>query len=96
MEATAKLNKVCREVGVCPNGTAAVIKTPGVKYARIMQKEGQKVLAFLWEDDSISSCAFDHGVQCCHTEIDGGSEAYWAWIAHLASKGYKETPIEVS
>lgn len=75
-----------------------VIRTLGVKYARMMQRDGQpvKVLAFLWEDGSITSCAFDskNSVQCCHSEMKGGNEGYWAWIAHLASKGYKEMPLE--
>lgn len=76
-----------------------VVRTLGVKYARMMQKDGHpvKVLAFLWKDGSITSCAFDskNSVECCHSEMNGGPDAYFTWIAHLASKGYKEMPIEV-
>jgi hypothetical protein len=79
--------------------SAPVIRTLGVKHARLMEKDGHpvKVLAFLWEDGSITSCAFDSkkSVECCHSEMNGGPDAYFAWIAHLSSKGYKEKSIEV-
>ena len=75
-----------------------LIRTVGVKYARRMHRDDGKypVLAVLWEDGAISSLAFkDADVVCEHTEMSGGQDAYFAWIAHLAAKGYKEVPIEV-
>jgi hypothetical protein len=88
-----KLLKRVREEQVLPD------KALGVKYARLMQLDGHpvKVLACLWEDGAITSCAFDsrRSVECCHSETDGGQGAYFAWIAHLAAMGYKEMPIEV-
>lgn len=94
MDALEMLNQSCKEVGVCPTVTEEM---PGVKHARLMHRDDGKhaVLTCLWEDGAISSCSFeDNEVKCCHTEKDGGSEAYFAWCAHLAGVGYKEQPIK--
>jgi hypothetical protein len=75
-----------------------VIRTVGIKYARRMHRDDGEypVVAVLWEDGAISSIAFkDKDIACEHTEMNGSQEAYFAWIAHLATKGYKEVPIEV-
>jgi len=86
---TETLNKVCMESGICG---------VGVQYARRMHRDDglSPVLTVLWQDGAITSVAFkDKDVMCEHTEKDGGNEAYWAWIAHLAGVGYHEVPLEV-
>lgn len=105
MDSLEELRKAYeRRLGAGFGGTALpkelpVIKSLSVKYARMMEKDGHpvKVLTFLWEDGSITSCAFDskNSVQCCHSSAPGQDGAYWPWISHLASLGYKEHPIEV-
>lgn len=77
---------------------APIMRTVGVKHARRMHRDDGKfpVVAVLWEDGAITSLAYESAdVVCEYTEMNGGQEAYWAWIAHLAAKGYKEVPIEV-
>lgn len=87
----AALSQACAEEGVCPE------VPPGVKHARYLHRDDGKhaVLTCLWEDGAISSCTMEEKeVKCCHTEKDGGEEAYFAWVAHLAGVGYKEVPVE--
>ncbi len=96
---TRSLSRICEQVGVC-EGELPVITAPGVEHARYMHRDdGQHpVLVVLWGDGAISSCAFESDtvkeVSCCHTEINGGSEAFWAWVAHLSGVGYKAVPLE--
>jgi hypothetical protein len=77
---------------------SGVCQDVAIRYARKMHRDDglYPVLAVLWQDGAITSVAFkDKDTMCEHTEQDGGNEAYWAWVAFLASKGYKEVPLEV-
>lgn len=77
-----------------------LMKITGIKHARKLWKPGEKryILAVLWDDDMITSCVYEGSErQCCHTEANGGEEAYFSFIAHLCSPevGFREERIEV-
>lgn len=80
-----------------------IIKTVGIKHCRKLTKPGEPryILAALYDDGAIVSCVYEKGsteeLECCHTELAGGPDAYFAWVAHLCSPevGFREEPIEV-
>ena len=84
---------------VSEDGLSA-ISAPGIIQARYLHRDdGQHpVLVVLWEDGSITSCAFerdhDTAVSCCHTEVNPDRDSFDAWVNHLVQCGYTEVPIE--
>lgn len=100
MEATAILNKACKEVGVCDS--EALLIAPGIKHAAELFKEGspRKIVMCCWRDGMVTSCVIEMKSgeeQCCYTAEGGGEELYYAFQAHLSSPevGYKVKSIEV-
>ncbi|GAH50346.1 unnamed protein product [marine sediment metagenome] len=103
LKATAILNKVCHELGVCES--EAVLRAPGIKHAAELWKDGSKraIRVACWEDGKVTSCVVEVEADgkikqeiCCYTAEDGGDELYYAWQAHLTSPemGYKIKTIE--
>lgn len=105
MEATARLNKVCHELGVCDS--EAVLRARGVKHAAELWKNSadgkvRRVRLALWDDGAITSCEAtlkdDKEIDgTCYTTEPGQEEAFWAFQAHLSDPriGYKVKSIEV-
>lgn len=105
MEATAKMNKVCHELGVCDS--EAILRAPGVKHAALLWKNSadgvRKVKLALFEDGVITSCEGTYDKEgkeikgTCYTTEPSQEEAYFAFQAHLTSPevGYKIKTIEV-
>jgi len=104
MEATAGLNRICQEAGICDS--EAILRTAGIKHAAELFKEDspRRIRVVCWEDGKVTSCVVEvesdgktKREMCCYTAEDGGEELYYAWQAHLTSPevGYKVKSIEV-
>lgn len=89
-----------RLVGEIDVAEHTLIRTPGVKHAAELHKEGseRKILVCCWEDGCVTSCILESGEQqCCHTAESGGEELYYAWQEHLTSPevGYRVREVKV-
>lgn len=76
-----------------------IIRTPEVLYAHELVRDGsgRKIRMMLFADGVVVSCAFDTKgeLPCCYTSAPGQKEAYFAFQALLADKGYKVMPLEI-
>jgi hypothetical protein len=72
-----------------------------VKQARLMESPNphRRVLLALWADGAITSCVVEGSGEpealCCYTSEPGQEGAFWPFVAHLASLGFRERPLEV-
>lgn len=104
-KATATLNRICHELGVCDSG--AILRSPQIKHAAELWKNTsgkvRKVRLALWNDGAITSCEATMNATgkeiegTCYTTEPGQEEAYWAFKAHLTSPevGYNVKGIEI-
>jgi hypothetical protein len=78
-----------------------LLVTEGIKQARLMESPNphRRVLLALWADGAITSCVVEGSGEpealCCYTSGPGQEGAFWPFVAHLASLGFRERPLEV-
>jgi len=69
----------------------------GVKHARLMEHENPKIKVrmVLWDDGAVTSCVeLEDGKGFCYTSSPEQEPAFWAFIAALSDRGFKEHHIE--
>lgn len=74
----------------------------GMKYARLMEHTNPKIKVKLglWDSGAVTSCIENPedvpGVEeSCYSTEAGQDGAFWAFIAHLSSNGFREHHVEV-
>ncbi len=96
MEATAKMNEICHELGVCGTEENIGPNAVGAEKAVELYKPDKpdKILITLWKDGRTTACyKKDTDVQCCYTSSKPSPELYYIYSAFFTSPeekfGYK-------
>lgn len=84
-----------------PEEKETPVYAEGVKHARKMVHSNPNIVVMvaLWDSGAITSCVYNPekipGVEeSCYTTDAGQSEAFWAFLAHLSSRGFREHHVE--